>query len=319
MGTVGASPRAGTGRLGCHASEVQRARILAAAVDTAEDVGFAAMSVERVVSRARVSRKTFYALFTDREDCFLAACEDAISQATALATDAYESERVWRDGIRAALASLLVFAEEEPGLARLLILESLAAGPKVLSRRGEVLDALARVIDSGRVADSPGYPPRSTGQAVVGGVLAVIHTHLSREHPDPVTSLLTSLMSMIVLPYLGVRAARRELERPRYPSPASGRPSRRASHTHPLDGLNMRVTYRSVRVLGAVAASPGASNREIAAASGISDQGQMSKLLARLAGLNLVENLGRGQEAGAPNAWRLTEVGDHLERTTRLR
>ena len=41
----------------------------------------------------------------------------------------------------------------------------------------------------------------------------------------------------------------------------------------------MRLTYRTVRVLGAVGEHPGASNREIAERAGISDQGQISKLL----------------------------------------
>ena len=34
----------------------------------------------------------------------------------------------WRDGIRAALARLLMFMDEEPGLAKLCIVEALGAG-----------------------------------------------------------------------------------------------------------------------------------------------------------------------------------------------
>ena len=64
---------------------------------------------------------------------------------------------------------------------------------------------------------------------------------------------------------------------------------------------------------------PDASNREVAAAAGIGDQGQMSKLLARLARLGLIENLGVGQAKGGSNAWRLTADGARLERATRPR
>ena len=42
--------------------------------------------------------------------------------------------------------------------------------------------------------------------------------------------------------------------------------------------------------------------REIAERSGIADQGQISKLLTRLARLELVANRGAGQEKGAANA-----------------
>src|SRR6202050_1194157 len=85
-------------------TEIQRSRMLAAAVDAVEEVGYARMTVAQVISRARVSRKTFYDVFADREDCFLAAFEQALSQASLIAREAYERESVWREGVRSALA-----------------------------------------------------------------------------------------------------------------------------------------------------------------------------------------------------------------------
>jgi DNA-binding MarR family transcriptional regulator len=81
----------------------------------------------------------------------------------------------------------------------------------------------------------------------------------------------------------------------------------------------MRLTYRTVRVLMVIAERPAASNRVIAEQSGITDQGQISKLLGRLARLQLVENKGDGQEKGAANAWHLTARGAAVERATRPR
>jgi DNA-binding MarR family transcriptional regulator len=115
-------------------------------------------------------------------------------------------------------------------------------------------------------------------------------------------------MCMIVLPYLGPAAARKELERPfvnrrERVSPAPG---------NPLKDLDMRLTYRTVRALVAVAANPGSSNRMIGEASGISDQGQVSKLLARLEKLGLVQNTRTGAPKGATNTWRLTGRGEEV-------
>ncbi|MFZ1154891.1 MAG: hypothetical protein WAN93_08310, partial [Solirubrobacteraceae bacterium] len=76
-----------------------------------------------------------------------------------------------------------------------------------------------------------------------------------------------------------------------------------------LRDLGMRLTYRTVRVLLAVAATPGGSNRQLADASEIADQGQISKLLARLQRLGLIENTGAGSVRGAPNSWVLTDRG----------
>jgi hypothetical protein len=68
-----------------------------------------------------------------------------------------------------------------------------------------------------------------------------------------------------------------------------------------------------------IADHPGASNRQIAGGSGIADQGQISKLLNRLARLELIHNVGDGQEKGAANAWHLTTRGAAVERATRPR
>jgi AcrR family transcriptional regulator len=301
-------------------TEIQRGRMLAAAVEAVEEVGYGGMTVAEVIGRARVSRKTFYDVFIDREDCFLAAFEYATSQARRLAAECYAAQPGWREGIRAALARLLILMDEEPGVARLCLIEVPAAGDRVLDRRAVLLEELAQAIDRGRVLSSGAHdPPEVTAEGVVGGIVAVLHTRLLEDTDEPLSALLGSLMSMIVLPYLGARAASRELRRqaPEAPLPKARRepPGRR----DPLEGLNMRLTYRTVRVLMVIRSAPGASNREIAAASGVVDQGQISKLLNRLARLDLVENLGAGHERGAANAWQLTARGAQVERATRPR
>lgn len=301
-------------------TQIQRSRMLAAAVEAVEEVGYTRMTVAQVIGRARVSRKTFYDVFTDREDCFLAAFEQALSQASSIAQDAYARESSWRDGIRAALARLLMFMDEEPGLAKLCIVEALGAGERVLERRAKTLDEIAAVIDRGRqVTNAIREPPSVTAEGVVGAIFAVLHTRVLEQGDERLTDLLGALMSMIVLPYLGARAAGRELSRPPIDAPREDRPRTPARHRDPLEGLNMRLTYRTVRVLMVIAEHPGASNREIAEGSGIIDQGQISKLMNRLARLKLVENLGEGQERGAANAWHLTARGAQVERATRPR
>lgn len=301
-------------------TEIQRSRMLAAAVEAVAEVGYSRMTIAQVIGRARVSRKTFYDVFVDREDCFLAAFEQALARAQAVATEAYAQESGWREGIRAALVALLVFADEQPDLARLCVVEALAAGDAVLDRRAEVLAALARVVDEGRELGNAAHdPPPLTAETIVGGIVAVMHARLIDDRGDAFTDLVGPFMSMLVLPYLGTRAAKTELGRPAIERRRVKRTRRPARSKDPLDDLNMRLTYRTVRVLMVIGAQPGASNRQIAEGSGIVDQGQISKLLNRLARLNLVENVGEGQERGAANAWHLTARGMQVERATHPR
>ncbi len=297
-------------------TQIQRSRMLAAAVEAVEDLGYARMTVAQVISRARVSRKTFYDVFIDREDCFLAAFEQAISRARPIAQGAYELESNWRDGIRAALGSMLILMDAEPAVARLCIVESLSAGERVLNSRIKLLYELAEIIDQGRAATTASREPAEvTAEGVVGAVSAVLYMRMLKPSKEPFTDLLGPLMSMIVLPYLGSRAAGRELIRPPL---VVDRPAQApARYKDPLEGLNMRLTYRTVRVLMVIADNPGASNREIAEGAEIVDQGQISKLLNRLKNLKLVENLSRGQEEGLANEWYLTVRGMQVERATR--
>jgi DNA-binding MarR family transcriptional regulator len=77
-----------------------------------------------------------------------------------------------------------------------------------------------------------------------------------------------------------------------------------------------RLTVRTHLVLTAVAEHAGASNREIATAAGVRDEGQISKLLARLQDHGLIHNTA-GATAGFPKAWQLTPRGEALLHASR--
>ncbi len=312
-----------------HVTEIQRARMIAAMIDIVSERGRANATVAHVVARSGVSRRTFYEVFDDFEDCFLAALDQSIARGSQYALEGYDPAQRWRERIRGTLVGVLEFLEDEPAMGRLCIIETLGAGRRVHERRLRVVDALTAAVDEGRgETRSAAALPALTGEGVVGGVLSVLHARLlpysgggpqSGQHPggagpageprDSLLELTGALMGMIVLPYLGPAAAHKEGARP-----APERRSRsRASSTDPLRDLEMRLTYRTVRVLLSIAASPGASNREVGAAAGIEDQGQISKLLSRLEKLGLIENSGAGQVRGAPNAWALTKKGLEVE------
>lgn len=304
----GPDPRASVG-----VTEIQRQRLLAGMAAVAVERGAANASVAHVVSRAGVSRRTFYELFADREACFIAAFDQAVALAAASVVPAYEGEDRWRERIRAGLAALLAFLDAEPLMARLAVVEALGAGPRALEHRAGVLAVLIAAVDGGReelkAGRGPKQPQQLTAEGVVGAVFAVLHTRLLHGpepgRRPPLGDLLGELMGMIVLPYAGKAAAQKELDRP-----APRMESRAGGHGDPLAGLNMRLTYRTLRVLSEIAARPGSSNRQVAAAAEIVDQGQASKLLTRLEDLELAVNVGEGHVRGARNAWVLTPRGE---------
>jgi DNA-binding MarR family transcriptional regulator len=213
----------------------------------------------------------------------------------------------------------LSFLEDEPALGRLCVVHSLGGGAEVLSRRAEILGGLAKVVDRGGSEGAAGsvQPSEVIAEGIVGAVLSVIYTRLQSAEEAPLSELFGVLMNLILLPYLGPSAARRELTRPV--------PKVQASPEAGLGGEDggedpqIRLTYRTARVLTAIAEYPGASNREVATRAGIVDQGQVSKLLGRLLRLGLIANTGENTSRGAPNAWRLTELGERVERRAAAR
>jgi hypothetical protein len=190
----------------------------------------------------------------------------------------------------------------------------LRGGGEVLERREAVLARLAGVLDEGRGESSRGAECTPlTAEGLVGAAFGIIYVRLLRGERRPLADLLGELMGMIVLPYWGAAAARREQARPAPErvcalgvevAPVGVRGDR-----DPLAGTSMRLTYRTARVLECIAGRPGASNRMVAEHAGIVDPGQISKLLRRLERLGLTVNSGGGRLSGEPNAWELTPVG----------
>jgi AcrR family transcriptional regulator len=312
-------------------AEIQRARMIAAMAQVARERGVGGTTVAHVVARSGVSRRTFYELFEDREDCFRVAFEQAVERAARRVLPEYEAARGWRARMRAGLGALLEFLDDEPDVGAWCVVDALGAGPVALERRAQVVRVLIDAVDEGRgEARTSARPTRLTAEGVVGAVLSVLHARLSRGGPfasegapgsageaQSMVVLLGPLMAMIVLPYQGHAAAAREAARP---EPCRRR-SKAVRGADPLQALDMRLTYRTVRALLAIAdlagQGSGPSNRQIAQAAGVVDQGQISKLLARLEHLGLIRNDAVGPFRGEPNVWSLTAKGEGLERTIR--
>jgi AcrR family transcriptional regulator len=292
-----------------YVESIQRARLLNAMIEVAATRGYLGASVGHVVARAGMSRRTFYELFESREDCFLAAFDTGVERAAAVIANGYGSERTWREGVRAARVALLELLDAEPALARMCVIEALAAGPAPLERRAQVLRRLARTLEDTATRE-PGESesPLLGAEGIVGGAFSVLHTRLLERRPDSLLELLPQLMALIVLAYLGGRAAGEELRRP---APVARAPTPKPElEANGLQRLGTRLTYRTVRCLAYIAEHPGTSNRAVAHGAEISDEGQTSKLLARLARLDLLVN--EGGAPGAANSWRLTGKGEQL-------
>jgi AcrR family transcriptional regulator len=297
-------------------AEMQRTRLLGAAVPVVDELGWSGVTVADIAARARVSRRTFYDLFSNREDCLLAVLDDTVKRVERDLDAANLEESSWVERARTGLWTILCFFDRDPALARVCVVQSARGSRRVLEVREEILARLAVALEGSLDARVTETPPL-TAEGLIGAALAIVYKRLLAGVRSPLRDLHGDLMGVIVLPYLGSAAADRERKR-RPPQPVErplvkGAAPRRVSvREDPLSEVPMRLTYRTARVLQTAAQHPGVSNRLLGEGAGIADQGQVSKLLARLQRLGLMENTGEGQARGERNAWTLTQLGERV-------
>jgi AcrR family transcriptional regulator len=168
-------------------TRVQRERVLEAMAAVVAEIGYQEATIRKILDRARISKITFYELFDNKEQCFLAAYDDALRQVFARVERACEAEAQAPPAQRldAGLDALLGFLAEEPDIARLCVVEVLAAGPVGRGRRAATMDRFAAMMES-FLAEA--RPDRDLGpiaaRALVGGAEEVIFGAIERNDPN---------------------------------------------------------------------------------------------------------------------------------------
>jgi AcrR family transcriptional regulator len=173
-----------------------RDRVVLGMVAAVAERGYAATTITDVVRHARVSRRTFYEHFADKEACFLAAY-DAVSDSVLAAIDeAASGASGWEEQILASVRAYLGALAAEPAVARVFIVDILSAGPAALARRREVLRRFAAHMQARVPLDD------RTALALVGAihelVLALLEADRARELPGldrDVASMVSAMLS----------------------------------------------------------------------------------------------------------------------------
>lgn len=268
---------------------------------TVAEHGFAAASVSAVCARAGVSRQTFYECFGDREQCFRAILDDGYAESREIIIRSFETAGSWREGFRDALASMLFLFESNPELARVWVLDSLAAGPWALEHRERKVGELTRdILRHWQVPADVGSHPMAV-PTVMAGILATIQDAL-RSEAKPLIMLLGPLMGIATSPFVGAGEVAAEVAAgDRLAAEiAAGARTPRGFAAAPAVELPAALAHpRALRLRACLlylASEPGASNRRIARAIGVTSDAHISALVSRLVELGLVTrtNLRRG-------------------------
>jgi AcrR family transcriptional regulator len=180
----------------------QRSRLIQAVWEAVADKGYASATVSDVVSRARVSRNAFYEFFADKEDCFLAACDENNVELLRLLY-APAAAPTWQEALRDGLGQYLRWWQERPGIAVAYLIDLPTAGRRAIEQRdrtyeqfGQMFEALAARARE----EQDGLPPlsRLSVWMLVSGLTELIGHEVRGGRLDKLNELEDELMLQIV-------------------------------------------------------------------------------------------------------------------------
>ena len=192
--------------------------MLEAVLETVAAQGYQDARVTDVISRAGVSRKTFYEHFNEKEECFLAGFDRELAQLTEQVAAAYFDEEVakgaWADQVRAGVKAFLGYLTDHPAAARVCMVDAMGAGSQAIAKREAALRNFTYMIDAGR-SEAKYEVPGRTAVAVLGGANELIAGELIHGSITNVAALAPDIVYLITLPFLGPKAAVAEREKTR--------------------------------------------------------------------------------------------------------
>jgi AcrR family transcriptional regulator len=189
----------------------QRARMLHAMVEAVAEKGYLSTSVADVIARAHASRETFYEHFENKQDCFLAAYDEAVRQLTESMQGALLADDPPAVRFERALERYLNAMASEPGLARTFMIEVYAPGPDAWKRRAQVLDRFGDVVFD-QIRAEPAIArlpdPRFAVRALVGAISAMVTGLVAEGDYDALPALKAPIMQLLGALWHGGSAAR---------------------------------------------------------------------------------------------------------------
>jgi AcrR family transcriptional regulator len=181
-----------------------RERILDAMIATVSYRGYDRTTMERVLQSAAVAAAVFEEHFDDKQDCFLQALDELVARVEADVHEALETGATWPERVRLSLEALLGALTEDPDGARVILVECLSAGAAADERHRALMRIFPPLLEEGRFhSANPDHLPPGTSEALVGGIVAILHRRALEDRTGELPRLLGDLAYFALLPYLG--------------------------------------------------------------------------------------------------------------------
>jgi AcrR family transcriptional regulator len=190
----------------------QRERLIAGLIQALYEVGYQKTTVSLIGQRAAVSKSDFYKHFESKDDCFIAAYDEAAARIRERVGESCEAAagEPWPQRVSAAIAALLKLLAAEPALATIVLVEGLRAGRGVYDRYQEAIESFVGCLREGAPSAPGGAEvPAATDEAVVGGVASMLGRRVLAGEAEQLGQLFPEILEFVLSAYLGAEEARR--------------------------------------------------------------------------------------------------------------
>jgi AcrR family transcriptional regulator len=188
----------------------QRRRILRAIGELVAKRGYADVTVELVVKRARVSYKTFYKHFSGKDECFEALFDSTFAATEKAIRDQLADQAEWPERVVLALGTWVERIAADPLVARAVIVEAPTVGPAMLERYERLTKAFAPLFREGRALNPRGAElPATIEDTLSGSVIWSAYQRLIVGEAERLPELLPEMNELILRTYLGQDEAAR--------------------------------------------------------------------------------------------------------------
>ena len=185
-------------------AQAQRLRIIEAMIASVAEKTYTATTISDIVSRASISRTSFYKRFADKRSCFDAALLHCVEALRRTARAAIRPGDPPAEAIHNATAATLEFLAAEPDLAQLVMGEAVNVEPSAFGRyRKDLVPQVKAIWEAS--GDRP--EPHSDPQLAFGRAQVLIFTKIVAGESASLRELLPEIVYLVLLPFGGHEVA----------------------------------------------------------------------------------------------------------------
>lgn len=179
----------------------RRERLMTAAYTLYAKPGFAATTIERLCSEARISNRAFYECFGGREELLQALHERCVEESLAVVAKALQEAPSTLEGrVKAGIRAYIEFATADWRRARIMHLEVRRSGDVLTLSRQRAVDSFARLVEeaSADFPQSPALNRRLVALGVIGGLQELLIEWLLADEQPGIDELVEVAVHMFI-------------------------------------------------------------------------------------------------------------------------